>query len=802
LNNDLKIDLMQLDMLPEDNKRQKEMLGSQDFDKKQMSISSKFDYQLQYMRNSLQINQGNQANQPIFSEIGLLAGVAKTDWSWATLLSDLDNDGRKDIFITNGYRKNVTDKDFIQFNESENMFGTDQAKAVNREQLLTKVPEIKLRNYAYQNDAELGFKDVSESWGLDELSFANGAIYADLDLDGDLDLVVNNIDQEASIFKNKSNEKPNQNYLKIKFKGTENNKKGIGTKVFVYANGTQQVAENYPIRGFQSSVEQGIMFGLGKNQQADSIKVLWKNGLIETKYQVKSNQNLVFNIISAKKGILNKIENDPLFEDISESLQFNSIESDYVDFKQTPALHKMLSRHSNAIGIGDLNGDNLEDIVIGGTYLGNQTTIFIQQKDGKYLPKPLFQNQSNNNLNGQEIGDILIFDANGDNKNDILLVGGSNERPLTVKEAYQPILMLNESKGSFNPTNDFPNIQLSSQVIRAFDFDNDLDLDIFIGGRQIPNQYPYSPKSYFLMNEKGKFIDKTNEIASNISNLGMICDAQSIDFDNDNDQDLIVVGEWMPITLIENKNKKFEIKQQLKNSEGWWNCIKLADFDNDGDDDVLLGNEGLNSFYQANENEPVQVFAKDFNEDGQIDPIMGHYVKNQNVPVLPRETLIQQVIQFKKKYPFFAEYAKADFDDLFSDLNLDNCLKLKATELKSCYLENKGKGNFEMKPLPKLAQSSPIFSFIVDDFDGDKHLDALAIGNFYANEANMGRQDASSGIILKGDGKGNFKAENSISKGIDLRGDLRRSVFDKKSKKGFIMNCGGALKVFGVKKST
>lgn len=781
INNDLKVDLMQLDMLPEDNERQKQMLGAQDYDRKEMSISPKYNYQLQYMRNTLQIQQGNIKGTPFFSEMGLLAGVAKTDWSWATLLTDLDNDGRKDIFITNGYRKNVTDKDFITYNKSNNYFSSNQYRKKNREELLNKIPELPLRNYAYKNTSELNFENYAETWGLDELSYANGAAYADLDLDGDLDLIINNIDNEASIFQNKSNENSNNNFLTIKLEGTQSNIHGIGAKVIIWTKGENQLFENYPTRGYLSSVEKGVFVGLGNNKHIDSLQVTWSDGLIEKRFNLKANQTITLNKKNAKsiytKDKDKNIKN--IFKPLSNILTYLHQEADFVDFTQTATLHKMLSKNGYAIAIGDLNKDKLTDLVVGGSYMGSPSTIFFQQKNGSFIEQKWLDNTKS------EIGDILIFDADNDNDNDVLIVEGSNERPSIVNEAFQPVLFLNDGSGNLVKSKLFPNLNVSSQVVRVIDFDKDGDKDIFIGGRQIPNQYPLNPDSYFLRNDGGIFNNVTRLIAPELQKLGMICDALPLDYDQDDDLDLIVVGEWMAPVLIENlygQSLVIAKKQPFIKQKGWWNCISAGDFDNDGDVDLLMGNEGLNSFYHASENEPIRLIAKDFNQDGTIDPIMGHFVKGKCVPTIPRETLTQQLVQFRRKYLMFADYAKAEFKDLFTKAELNGAFKTEANQLKSCYFENKGKGKFTTKPLPILAQQSPIYSFVVKDFDGDGHLDAVASGNFYPNEVNMGRQDASNGLFLKGNGKGEFHILNHNNSGLMISGDARKSVWLEEQK--------------------
>ncbi len=654
LNNDAKIDLFQLDMLPEDNARQKQMLGKHDYDKKELSISPEYGYELQYMRNMLQINTGNDAQGPVFSELGLLAGVAKTDWSWATLLSDLDLDGHKDIFITTGYRKNITDLDFIHYYQGSTYFGSDASRAEVREKLLAQVPEVKLRNCAYRNLGDLGFENVAKAWGLDELSYANGAAYADLDQDGDLDLVVNNVDAEASVFKNQSRERQQQNYLKVAFQGPVGNRSGIGATVKVWAQGEAQLFEHFPVRGYLSSVEPGILIGLGKNKTIDSIQVFWNETLQETRYKVSASQTLVFKHTEAKTKVKDEALIAKIFETLPQLLPYQHQQSDFNDFNQTFALHKMRSKNGPAAALGDLNGDGLNDVVFGNAYRGSPGIIFLQQKNGSFKALPGL------NTADFETGDLAIFDADGDGDQDILSVGGGNEQPLNVKTAYQPILWINDGQAKFTQTNQFPKLAVSSQAIRPIDYDADGDLDLFIAGRQIPGAYPLAAASHLLRNDRGRFTDVSQAVAPLLQQLGLVCDALPLDVDQDKDIDLVIAGEWMPLTILENQQGRF-VAKTLPNSEGWWNSLSAGDFDQDGDPDLLLGNEGLNTFYRASPTEPIQMLAKDFNQDGKVDPIMGYFIQGKCVPALPRDALNQQMVQFRRKYTLYADYAKVGF---------------------------------------------------------------------------------------------------------------------------------------------
>ena len=814
VNNDGRVDLLQLDMLPRDNARLKQMLGAPDFDKKEISIQLRYGYHLQYMRNALQLNglgaggeeqgvkmplppaprslpQARPVGPPRFAEIGLLAGIAQTDWSWAALLADYDGDGWKDAFITTGYRKNVTDRDFISYTEEFGQFGTDQARQQRRDKLLEKVPEIKLRNAAFRNRGDLSFDDVSKTWGLDELSYANGAAYADLDGDGDLDLVVNNIDEQASIFRNQSRERNLNNFLTLAFEGPVANRAGIGARVTVFSGEKTQTLENYPVRGYLSSVGTGLVVGLGKAARADSVRVVWPGGATQTRRNVGANQRLVFKAAEAESAPLPLPANtQTLFTRLPDLPGYRHQESDFVDFKTTPALHKMLSRTGPALAVGDLNGDGLDDVAVGASYRGSAGALFFGKGDGGFTRTDWMPNAP------MEVGDVLVFDPDRDGDLDLLVVGGGNERPLAAAEAYTPQLYRNDGNGKFTAEPLLPNLAVSSQCVRALDFDRDGDVDVLIAGRQIPGKYPLPARSYLLRNdgeERGAggggqkknplppaprplhFTDVTAQVAPGLTNIGLVCDALPLDVDGDRDEDLVLVGEWMPVTVFKNENGHLTSHFSPLTSSGWYNGLAAGDFDGDGDPDLLLGNEGLNTLYHASTAEPVQIVGKDFNDDGLFDPILGYVIDGTRYPALPRDALNQQIVQFRRKFLHYADYAKAGFDELFSKNDLEGAWRGEARELRSCYAENLGGGRFALRPLPMLAQMSPIFGFVVRDFDGDGHLDALATGGFWGNEANMGRQDASPGLLLRSDGRGGFTALDPGQSGFQVVGDARRS---------------------------
>ncbi|MFC5409350.1 VCBS repeat-containing protein [Larkinella bovis] len=795
-NNDGWPDIFQLDMLPEENARQKKMLAGQDYDRKELSIAEPYRYQMQYMRNSLQLGLGTEPGGvapinaagttpvPVFSEIGLLAGVAKTDWSWAALMADYDNDGRKDLYITNGYRRDVTDRDFISFTEEFSGFGTTEFQKDKREELLRKVPEVQVPNYAYRNAGDLTFTDVSKAWGLADLSYSNGAAYADLDGDGDLDLVVNTVDSEALVYQNRGQEHHPSSYVSIRLDGQPGNRQGIGARVTVWAGGQMQYAELSPVRGFQSSVEPLLHFGLGNAPEIDSLRVEWPGGKTQKHYRVKPSQRLTLRFDQAREAKPEPVDRTekPLFANVTRSipLDYQHRTSDFVDFKQTAALHKMLSRSGFALASGDINGDGLEDCFVGGTYRGSEAGFLLRTPTGGFRKKPFPLHPKYNDMAA------LLFDADGDNDLDLYVVAGGAEKPASDTEFYRHRFYLNDGKGDFSPApaSALPNVSGSGSCVVAADFDRDGDLDLFVGGRQIPGHYPLPARSYLLRNDGTngacRFTDVTAQLCPFLLKAGLVCSALWTDSNRDGWPDLLLAGEWMPITMLQNKaGKTFtqSLNRPIAQSSGWWNSLAQGDFDNDGDLDYIAGNEGLNTLYRASETEPVRIVAKDFNNDGTFDPLMGYFIKGVSYPAMPRDALNQQVIQFRRKYQRYADYAKVEFANLLSKEDLDGAYQAEVTYLQSAYLENLGNGEFRLSPLPLLAQQAPVSGIVVQDVNHDGNLDAVLSGNFYPNEVNMGRQDASLGLVLLGDGHGAFRPLLPRESGLRITGDARRSIW-------------------------
>ncbi|MDX2247510.1 MAG: VCBS repeat-containing protein [Bacteroidia bacterium] len=767
-NNDLHGDIFQLDMLPEDSERQKQMIVRGDYDKKQISISPQYNYHLQYMRNSLQVNQGMGDTIPLFSEQGFLYKVAATDWSWSVLMADFDLDGWKDVFVTNGYRKNVTDLDFITYNKNQNIFGNQQTQEKNREQILKELPEIKLKNYAFKNIPHQSFQNSSASWGLDQISYSNGAAYADLDGDGDLDLVVNNIDETAFVYENRSS---NKNYVRVAFQGSEGNQEGIGASVKVYAGTLRQVYEYFPIRGYLSSMNGPLVIGLGENTGADSLVVTWPGGKKQIVSPVKAGQEIVLEEVNATMKDAKNSLSPTLFTDKNHLLDFTHKESGYVDFLHTPTLQKMLTRNGPVIEPGDFNGDSRTDVIVGGAFGGSPTVIFYQQPDGSFVPHDTLP------TGALEVGAIAVMDVNQDGISDIFIAPGASENPLSVTEAFQPLLFTGNGKG-FTRDISLPVLSICSESIVTHDFNEDGKTDILIGGGYMPGKFPSTFKSVLLIQEEGG-LSQAN--VGWLSDEKAIKDMEALDIDQDGDLDIAMTGHWAGVTLLRNNGKDYA-REVLSLPSGWWNCIKTGDVDNDGDPDFVLGNEGQNSIYQASAEQPVSLLVKDFNADGRLDPIWGLFLKDREVVIHPRGTLTDQIVQYKARYKLFKEYSQADLYDLFTPGDLKGAVHYQATELRTGIAINDGKGNFHFQALPLAAQQAPVNDLLIEDFNGDGIQDILLAGNFYPNEPIFGQSDASYGVLLRGKGNGQFEEWPLAQSGLKLEGDVRKMVYLRKEK--------------------
>jgi enediyne biosynthesis protein E4 len=767
INNDGLNDLAVVDMLPDDNLRIKTMFNNIDYDRFQENLSKK--YQPQYVHNVLQVNNGNQS----FSDIGYLAGIAATDWSWSPLIADFDNDGLRDILITNGYRLDVTDLDFIVYRGDDEVFGKAEERAKKMKEAFAKLEGVKKANFLFKNQGNYQFENIANNQGLDHKTYTNGTAYADLDNDGDLDLVMNNIDDEAFIYKNNSIELPskNRNYIRFKLSGEKPNAEAYGAKITIYYNGNQQFAEHQTVRGFKTTVENFVHFGLGNISKIDSLKIVWPKGSLQLLKNVNANQTLIVNEKEANLKSI-KIENTeiPIFNEVSKKYNIDLIsdENDFNDFLIQHTLPHKHSDHSPKIAVGDVNGDKLEDFFIGGAS-HRKGVFFIQNKNSKFFKKEFLEKT-------EEDAEVIFVDFDKDNDLDLYCVSGSSEFNSNTIQ-YQDRIYINDGKGNFKKSeNLLPKITSSGSCIKACDYDKDGDIDLFRGGRIMPTEYPYSPESYLLENNgKGIFSNNT-KLAKELEKIGMITDATWADFDNDSWQDLILVGEFMPITVFKNNRGKFFTKinsKELSENVGWFYSINKGDFDNDGDVDFVVGNLGLNSSYKASKKEPLTVYAKDFDNNGIIDPLITQYNYGKEYLVHPRGVLIDQLIAMRKRFNTFKQYGETVFENAIPEVDLKGATILKANNFASLYIENKENEKFEMHQLPIETQFSTINSTLVMDFNHDGNLDLLAIGNDYSPDALTGRLDASIGNYLIGNGKGKFENSKVKKSGFYVNGNAR-----------------------------
>ncbi len=794
-NNDGLMDIIELDMNPEDNWRKKMMLDANSY--QTMKNFKAYDYQHQYIRNTLQINQGlsmrglDTMGNYVFSQIAFQAGVAETDWSWTPLVADLDDDGYKDMIITNGYPKDITDHDFM-------IYRAQAARIAKNEDILNQVPEVKIRNYAYRNNGDLTFANHSFDWGFDAHSFSGGGIWVDLDNDGDMDIVINNINDEAFVYENTVNHREYHHYLNVEFKGDSLNKGGIGTWVNIYYdNGKMQSYENSPYRGYVSSHQNIAHFGLGNINSIDSLVIIWPNNKKQTFKSIPANQIIKANIADAdeihsySREYLNR---SSIFRDVTDSLKINFIheETDYADFIIQKLIPHKFSEYSPAIAVADIDGNGLDDMVCGGTS-AYPTTLFLQQSDGTFTQKKLFNpiastESVNNNTEFfiENIGSIfkdsgiLLFDADGDGDEDMYISGGGYAYKADT-EAYRDRLYINDGKGNF--TLDEAAIPLnytSKFCVRAADIDKDGDLDLFVAGRVAPSKYPMPVSSFILRNDSRngqiKFTDITKEVAPVLTDIGMISDAVFSDFDNDGNIDLVLAGEWMPVKFLKNENGQFTDigdNSAVNDNTGWWNSIAPGDFDNDGDIDYIVGNLGLNAFFKASKKYPLAVVAKDFDKNDSYDAFISAYLPishtdtlRKEFPVHSRDELNKQMISMRGKFQNFKSYASATMSDLFSAEQLQDAIRYEATTFESMYLRNDGNGKFTMIPLPAVAQAGVVQAMTVEDFDGDGNLDVIINGNDYGMDVSYGRMDALNGLYLKGNGKGDFQPLSIEKSGI------------------------------------
>jgi enediyne biosynthesis protein E4 len=844
INNDGKLDVFTTEMMPYHNKRKKLFLSANNYNA--YINNEAFGYEYQTSRNVLQLNRGlnPETALPVFSDIGLMGDVQETEWSWTPLMADFDNDGHRDIFVTNGFPRDVTDHDFGAFRgEVSNLMSTMD--------LQKTIPQIKVPKFMFRNDGNLKFQDVSKQWGVDISAFSNGAAYGDLDNDGDLDLVVNNIDDKAFVFQNTLNDAAkktqNHNFLRLKIEGETGNPNALGATVTAFFNGEKQVAQVVSARGYLSSSENIVHFGLGGATKVDSVVFQLKN-----KTSVKLTDFILnkTNTISLKslqntsppylagfsyKNSIFKDENRNTF-----GLNYINQDADYIDFNFQRTMPYKFSQAGPSLAVSDINGDALDDIYIGGNGKSDGTW-FLQTQNGTFNKKSVAY-KTDKDKKEEELG-TLLFDADNDGDNDLYIVRGGNQYEAN-SPLYQDVLCLNDGKGNFKIAQNALPIETScGQAVKAADFDNDGDLDLFVGGRILPRSYPKTDKSYLLRNdskEKDKpvFTDVTQQICPEIANIGLISDALFTDFNNDNQPDLILAGEWQPLIFLQNDKGKFKnVTNQsgISDKLGWWTSLTAADFDNDGDMDYVAGSFGQNIYFKCTpkmDNEqwtadngrqtsngkhqtsdivhPLSIYAKDFDNNGLYDPFISCYWrdtagKKQEFFYHTRDDMVKQLVTIRKKFQTYGALGTATVKDVFTEEELKGAQRMNANWLYTSFIENKGNGKFDITPLPAQAQLAPIYGMLPYDMDGDGLLDLLMVGNDYGMELLQGRADAFNGLVLKNVGKNSFKTIEMEESGFYVPNDARalaKIVLPSQNRELILATQNkGVLKVFSPKKS-
>jgi enediyne biosynthesis protein E4 len=766
INNDGWADLFVTEMLPKENDRLKTVTTFEDWNRYQYNLEN--GYYHQFTRNILQLNNGNDT----FSEIGRLAGVEATDWSWGALLFDMDNDGLKDIFVANGIFQDLTNQDFLQYASNDEFVKSVLSdKSVSYKKLTEIIPSNPIPNFAFRNDNQLSFTNKADEWGLGRPGFSNGSAYGDIDNDGDLDIVVNNVNMPSFVYRNETNNKSQNHFLKFILKGEGKNTFALGTKITLHYQGGIQYLEQMPMRGFESTVDPRPNFGLGTISLVDSVLVQWPSGKITRLYNIKTDQIIQIDETGGVKPENVSVTSEPMFEEVKIGIDFVHQENEFVDFDRDKLIYHMLSTEGPRISVGDLNGDNLSDFFVGGAK-DQPGAIIVQGKRGfsKLAIEEFGKDRVSEDLGSE------IFDADGDGDMDLYVCSGGNEFS-SSSVALVDRLYFNTGDGGFKRSDQILPIMKfeSTSVVKAADVDSDGDKDLFVGVRLQPFSYGINCNGYILENDgKGKFSDVTNGIAPALSNIGMITDAVWADVDKDGDPDLMVIGEYMPVKIFINSKGKLideSVSFGLSKTNGWWNRIKSADLDNDGDLDFVIGNHGLNSRFRADSLHPVRMHINDFDNNGNLDQIISTYNGEVSYPLALRHDLIAQIPSLKKRYVKYEDYKGQSITDIFSAEQVRESLVLEAFTFSTSILINNGPNKWKLIPLPLEAQYSTTYGISIYDFNRDGKNDILLGGNLFEVKPEMGRYDGSYGTLLEGKGNGQFVFNKQS--GLKLEGAVR-----------------------------
>ncbi|MCH7640179.1 MAG: VCBS repeat-containing protein, partial [Bacteroidetes bacterium] len=792
INNDGLLDIVILDMMAEDSRRQRLLGSMMKYDR--YEILKQYGYGEQIQRNMLHLNNGDGT----FSEVGQLAGISTTDWSWGALVADYDLDGYRDIFIVNGYRHDVTNQDYMKFTlDSLKRAGGGRVTLEEGDiyQYLDQIPSEKLSNYAYRNRGDLTFEDVSSLWGLDDETFSNGAAYADLDGDGDLDLVVNDIDGTARLYRNMANHIfGNRHWLEIAFEGPPGNPFGIGARVTIENEvGQQQVGENISSRGFFSSVPPELAFGLGEDGSAVSVTVVWPDGKWHRSADVSVDQRVTLDYSEATDSPRPYSPTEsPLFaEAVSTGISFTHLEDAFIDFRRDLLIPHMHSREGPPLAASDVNGDGLDDLFVGGA-AGQAGQLFLQQGDGSFqtaADAPFLADASSEDTRA------LFFDANGDGVLDLYVASGGSHltsQDESAAQAYQDRLYMGDGQGGFQPAEgSLPLMPVPTGAVAAGDVDGDGDADLFVGGRVVPGRWPESPRSYLLINEGGRFTDQTEALAPGLAEVGLVTGAAFADVDGDGSEELVIAGEWMaPQVWSANGSGGLDLVAEngLGAYMGWWNTLSAVDVDGDGDVDLLGGNLGLNSRIRGSLEEPVHIYAKDFDNNGSLDPILTLvYPDGGEYPIHRREMMMKQLPYLQQRFPRYGRYAASTLSEVFRASELEDALTREAGWFSSTWFENDGAGQFIAHALPIEAQVAPIYAFVMRDVNGDGHVDLIAAGNNRFADVERGPYDAGRGLVLLGNGQGGWESVPTRRHGLALSGDVRSLVWLRNSSNGWLV---------------